>query len=151
MEDLYRESIWWKNGRPREMYPDMSCKDAPVPPEGPFPNCDCGHPAHMGQSRHPDTPREGHRAGWPLSRGRARAARPPRPLREGVLPPCRRRPQPPRPRTSASTRSGQGARAGRGRGCGRDAARAGSNRKRREGAAVLVGRVHPTMMRGGAL
>jgi len=55
MEDSYRESIWRKKGRPRELYPDVSCKDAPVPPEESIPNCDCGHPAHVSQSRHPDT------------------------------------------------------------------------------------------------
>ena len=44
-----------KKGRPRELYPDVSCKDAPVPPEEPIPNCDCGHPAHVSQSRHQDT------------------------------------------------------------------------------------------------
>jgi len=43
MEDSYRESIWRKKGHRRELYPDVSCMDAPVPPEEPIPNCDCGH------------------------------------------------------------------------------------------------------------
>jgi len=44
-----------KTGRPRELYPDVSSKDAPIPPDLPLPNCDCGLPAHMFQSRHRDT------------------------------------------------------------------------------------------------
>jgi hypothetical protein len=41
MKDMYREALWQKRGRPRELYPDVSSKDAPVPPELPVPNCDC--------------------------------------------------------------------------------------------------------------
>ena len=44
-----------KTGRPRELYPDASSKDAPVPPELPVLNCDCGRPDDVFQSRHPDT------------------------------------------------------------------------------------------------
>jgi hypothetical protein len=44
-----------KKGRPRELYPDVSSKDAPVPPDLPIPNCDCGFAAHVFQSRHLDT------------------------------------------------------------------------------------------------
>jgi hypothetical protein len=33
MKDMYREALWQKRGRPRELYPDVSSKDAPVPPE----------------------------------------------------------------------------------------------------------------------
>jgi hypothetical protein len=31
MKDMYRESLWQKRGRPQELYPDVSSKDAPVP------------------------------------------------------------------------------------------------------------------------
>ena len=55
MEDMFQEQLWQKQGRPRELYPDESSKDAPVPPELPVPNCDCGRPADVFQSRHPDT------------------------------------------------------------------------------------------------
>ena len=55
MEDMFREQLWRKWGRPREMYPDESSKDAPVPPELPVPNYDCGRPADVFQSRHPNT------------------------------------------------------------------------------------------------
>ena len=44
-----------KTGCPRELYPDASSKDAPVPPDLPIPNCDCGFPAHIFQSKHPNT------------------------------------------------------------------------------------------------
>jgi hypothetical protein len=49
MQDMYREQLWRKRGRPRELYPDMSSKDAPVPPDLPIPNCDCGFTAHVFQ------------------------------------------------------------------------------------------------------
>ena len=55
MEDMFREQLWRKWGRPRELYPDESTKDAPVPPDLPVPNCDCGRPADVFPSRHPDT------------------------------------------------------------------------------------------------
>jgi hypothetical protein len=42
MKDMYREALWQKRGRPRELYPNVSSKDAPVSPELPVPNCDCG-------------------------------------------------------------------------------------------------------------
>jgi hypothetical protein len=44
MKDMYRESLWQKRGRPQELYPDVSSKDAPVPSDLPVPNCDCGRP-----------------------------------------------------------------------------------------------------------
>jgi hypothetical protein len=40
MKDMYQEVLWQKRGRPRELYPDVSSKDPPVPPELPVPNCD---------------------------------------------------------------------------------------------------------------
>jgi hypothetical protein len=40
MKDMYQEALWEKRGRPRELYPDVSSKDAPVPPELPVPNCE---------------------------------------------------------------------------------------------------------------
>ena len=55
MEDMFREQLWRKRGRPRELYPDESIKDASVPPELSIPNCDCGRPADVFQSRHVDT------------------------------------------------------------------------------------------------
>ena len=55
MQEMFREEFWRKRGRPRELYPDASSKDAPVPPDLPVPNCDCGFPAHVFQSKHPDT------------------------------------------------------------------------------------------------
>ena len=55
MEDMFREQLWRKQGRPRELYPDESSKDVPVPPELLVPNCDCGRPVDVFQSRHPDT------------------------------------------------------------------------------------------------
>jgi len=55
MEDMFREQLWRKRGRPRELYPDESSKDAPVPPDLPVPNCDYGRPADVFQSRYPDT------------------------------------------------------------------------------------------------
>ena len=50
---MFREQLWRKRGRRRQLYPDASSKDAPVPPELPVPNC--GRPADVFQSRHPDT------------------------------------------------------------------------------------------------
>ena len=55
MQDMYREEFWRNRGRPRELYPDASSKDAPVPPDLPVPNCDYGFLADVFQSRHPDT------------------------------------------------------------------------------------------------
>ena len=52
---MFWEQLWWKRDRPRELYPDACSKDAPVPPELPVPNCDCGRLADVFQSRHPDT------------------------------------------------------------------------------------------------
>jgi hypothetical protein len=55
MKDIYREALWQKRGRPRELYPNVSSKDALVPPGLSVPNCDCGRPACVCQSKHPDT------------------------------------------------------------------------------------------------
>ena len=33
MQEMYREEFWRKRGRHRELYPDASSKDAPVPPD----------------------------------------------------------------------------------------------------------------------
>jgi hypothetical protein len=52
---MYREKLWWKRGRSRELYPNASSKDAHVPPNLLVPNCECGRPAWVFQSRHPDT------------------------------------------------------------------------------------------------
>jgi hypothetical protein len=52
---MYRVALWHKRGRPRELYPDVSSKDAHVPPELPVPNCECGRLAWVCQSKHPDT------------------------------------------------------------------------------------------------
>jgi hypothetical protein len=52
---MYREALWQKRGRPRELYLDVSSKDAPVPPKLPVPNCDCGRLAWVCQSKHRDT------------------------------------------------------------------------------------------------
>ena len=41
---MYRDEFWQKWSRPRELYPDASSKDAPVPPDLIVPNCDCGFP-----------------------------------------------------------------------------------------------------------
>ena len=54
MQEMYREEFWRKPGRPRELYPDASSKNAPDPPDLPVPNCDCGLLAHVFQSRHRD-------------------------------------------------------------------------------------------------
>jgi hypothetical protein len=53
MKDMYREALWQKRGHPRELYPDVSSKHAPVPPELPVPNC--GRLAWVCQSKHQDT------------------------------------------------------------------------------------------------
>ena len=53
MDELWREKKW--KDRPKELYPDVSCKDAPVAPPLPVPNCECGKPAKVTQSMHPDT------------------------------------------------------------------------------------------------
>ena len=53
MDELCRENKW--KDRPKELYPDVSCKDAPVPPPLPVPNCECGKPSKVTQSMHPDT------------------------------------------------------------------------------------------------
>jgi hypothetical protein len=55
MKDMYREALWQKRGRPRELYPDVSSKDAHVPLELLVPNCDCGSLPWVCQSIHPDT------------------------------------------------------------------------------------------------
>ena len=55
MQDMYREEYCRKRGRPRELYPNVSSKDAPVPPDLPVSNYDYGRPADVFQSRHPDT------------------------------------------------------------------------------------------------
>ena len=55
MQEIFWKEFWRKRGRPRELYPDASSKDTPVPPDFPVPNCDCGFPAHVFQSKHPDT------------------------------------------------------------------------------------------------
>jgi hypothetical protein len=55
MQGMYREQLLRKRGRRRELYPYVSSKDAPVPPNLPIPNCDCGFVAHVFQSRHLDT------------------------------------------------------------------------------------------------
>jgi hypothetical protein len=52
---MYRESLWQKKGHPRELYPDASSKDAPVPPDLPVSNCNCCRLAWICQSQHPDT------------------------------------------------------------------------------------------------
>jgi hypothetical protein len=55
MKEMYRETLWQKRGRPQELCPDVSSKDAPVPPDLVVPNCDCGRPAWVCQSKHPFT------------------------------------------------------------------------------------------------
>jgi hypothetical protein len=54
MKDMYRETLRQKRGHSRELYPDVSSKDALVPPDLPVPNCDCGRPAWVCQSKHSD-------------------------------------------------------------------------------------------------
>jgi hypothetical protein len=41
-------------GCPRELYPDVSSKDASIPPDLSVPNYDCGTLAWVCQSKHPD-------------------------------------------------------------------------------------------------
>jgi hypothetical protein len=55
MEEMYWEPLWQKKGRPWELYPDASSKDTPVPPDLSMPNCDCGRPPWVFQSKHLDT------------------------------------------------------------------------------------------------
>jgi hypothetical protein len=45
MKDMYQEALWQNRDRPQELYPDVSSKDAPVPPDLPVPNCDYSRPA----------------------------------------------------------------------------------------------------------
>jgi hypothetical protein len=54
-DSLMREWKWEKRGRPRELYFDETCVDAPVLPEFPVPMCDCGVPAGVDQSYFEDT------------------------------------------------------------------------------------------------
>jgi hypothetical protein len=44
-----------ERGRSRELYLDASTKDAHVFLDLTIPSCDCGRPAHLSQSRHPNT------------------------------------------------------------------------------------------------
>lgn len=53
MDDLWRQKKW--KDRAQKNYPDVSSKDAPVPPALPSPQCECGKPARVTQSMHPDT------------------------------------------------------------------------------------------------
>jgi hypothetical protein len=55
MNDTWRTVKWQKQGHPKALYHDVSGKDAHVHTKLPMPNCDCVKPAHMYQSRHPDT------------------------------------------------------------------------------------------------
>jgi hypothetical protein len=55
MQDMYWEEYWRKQGHPRELYSNVSSKDAPIPPDLPVPNYDCGCPDDVFQSRHPNT------------------------------------------------------------------------------------------------
>lgn len=59
--------FWWSNNdtvyrfmaehkrKVEIVYPTVSCEDAPVPPALPVPNCECGIPAEVKQSRWPTT------------------------------------------------------------------------------------------------
>jgi hypothetical protein len=51
---MWHMEKWRKWGCPKALYLDASCKDAPVHPELPVPNCDCGKPAHVFESKHLD-------------------------------------------------------------------------------------------------
>jgi hypothetical protein len=51
---MYREALWQKRGRPRELYLDVSSKDPHVPPDLPVSNCDYGRPDWVCQSKHLD-------------------------------------------------------------------------------------------------
>ena len=42
MQDMYREQLWRKQGRPGELYPDASSKDVAVPLNLHVPHCDYG-------------------------------------------------------------------------------------------------------------
>ncbi|KAF8649674.1 hypothetical protein HU200_064214 [Digitaria exilis] len=53
MDDLWRQKKW--NDRAQKNYPDVSSKDILVPPALPSPQCECGKPARVTQSLHPDT------------------------------------------------------------------------------------------------
>ena len=55
MQEMYREEFRRKRSHPRELYPDASSKDAPIPPDLPVPNYDGGFPTHVFQSKYPDT------------------------------------------------------------------------------------------------
>ena len=50
--NLWRKKKWAHIGK---KYPDVSCKDAPVPPVLPVSTCDCGKRAVVLQSLHEDT------------------------------------------------------------------------------------------------
>jgi hypothetical protein len=54
-DSLMRKWKWQKRGRPKELYFDVTCVDAPVLPELPVPMCDCGKPAGVDQSYYEDT------------------------------------------------------------------------------------------------
>lgn len=51
----FRRHKWEERGRPKALYYDESCKDAPILPQFPVPICDCGRPVGVRQSRHEDT------------------------------------------------------------------------------------------------
>jgi hypothetical protein len=53
---MYREALWQKRGRPRELYPDVSSKDAHVPPKLSLSDCDYARPTWVCQSKHSDRP-----------------------------------------------------------------------------------------------
>jgi hypothetical protein len=42
MKEMYEEALWQKRCHPRELYPNVSSKDALIPPDLPVPNCDYG-------------------------------------------------------------------------------------------------------------
>jgi hypothetical protein len=50
MKDIYWESLWQKRGCPRELYPDVSIKDAHVSPDLTVTNYDYGRPTWVCQS-----------------------------------------------------------------------------------------------------
>lgn len=51
---------WKMRSCSRELYLDVSCKDASVLPELSVPNCDCGKPARVAHSMHPNTVAHGY-------------------------------------------------------------------------------------------
>ena len=55
MEDMCREMLCQKRGRPQELYLDASTKDVHAFPDLTILSCDCGRSAHLSQSRHPNT------------------------------------------------------------------------------------------------